>query len=240
MMKKKGNFITNILFGIFLAVGIILLISGIVALVSNANFVKSAEEVTAQISNIDTYRDSDDELHHMVYVDFTYGGKIYTDVRLNFYSSSMYVGKNITILCDSTNPQNIRSKSGSYIAGILLIFMGVIFSLIGVVPILVTVRKSLRKKNVIASGRQLYATVEQIAFNTSYTVNGRHPYIIYCTYKDEYRDIIYRFKSENLWTNPNLVLKEGDSIRIYVDEKDYSNYHVDAESVFNGKVVDYT
>ena len=75
---------------------------------------------------------------------------------------------------------------------------------------------------------------------TGYTVNGKNPYIIYCTYKDDYYDRIYRFKSDNLWTDPSLILQSGDDIKVYVDEKDYSCYHVDIESIFKGKIIDYT
>lgn len=237
---KKGNFITNLLIGIFLFVGVILLASGIAVSISNSNFKKTAEEITAQISDIETYRDSDGELQSRVYVDYTYGGNRYTKIRLNFYSSSMYVGKDITILCDPTNPANIRSESGLLITSMILLIVGAVFALFSTILIVRSAKRAAKTKRVRETGKQLYATVEQIALNQSYTVNGRHPYIIYCTYKDEYRDIIYRFKSENLWTDPGLVLKEGDSIRVYVDEKDYSKYYVDVENMYNGRVVDYT
>ena len=96
------------------------------------------------------------------------------------------------------------------------------------------IKKKRRRKRAIASGRTLNAKVQKIVLNTGYTVNGKNPYIIYCTYKDDYYDRIYRFKSDNLWTDPSLILQSGDDIKVYVDEKDYSCYHVDIESIFKG------
>ena len=76
-------------------------------------------------------------------------------------------------------------------------------------------------------------------FRVDWDLEGFTNYII-GTYKDDYYDRIYRFKSDNLWTDPSLILQSGDDIKVYVDEKDYSCYHVDIESIFNGKIIDYT
>lgn len=71
-------------------------------------------------------------------------------------------------------------------------------------------------------------------------MNGRHPYVIYCTYRDDYRDTLYRFKSSNIWTNPDPVLHPGDTIPVYVEEANYRHYFVDTESIINRKIEDYT
>ena len=101
-------------------------------------------------------------------------------------------------------------------------------------------RKSSKRKKLIDAGHSIYATVDSIDINTSYSVNGRHPFVIYCSYKDEYKDVIYRFKSDNLWTDPSQVIEPGSEIRIYVDGTDFSKYHVDTESLLAGKIIDYT
>lgn len=50
-------------------------------------------QIYGEITRIESYRDSDDELHHAVYVTYEYEGNMYEDVRINSYSSRMSKGK---------------------------------------------------------------------------------------------------------------------------------------------------
>lgn len=138
------------------------------------------------------------------------------------------------------NPEEHMSKFGLYLGSIIFIGMGVIFAGVGVFPLIGMGRKSSAKKKLIASGQYIYATVESIEYDNSFTVNGKHPFVIYCTYRDDYKDIIYRFKSDHIWTNPEYVIRPGSEIKIFVDRQNYKNYHVDIESILQTKIVDYT
>ncbi len=152
----------------------------------------------------------------------------------------MYEGKKITLLVDPDDPAKVSTGFITVFVGAIFAGMGVIFGLIGIIPLVMIKRRSATKKKIIASGNFLWGTVVHIDYNTSYSVNGQHPYVVYCTYKDEYKDIVYRFKSENIWTNPEYALSQGSTVCIYVDKEDYSKYYVDVESVLQGKVIDYT
>ena len=60
-------------------------------------------------------------------------------------------------------------------------------------------------------------------------------------YRDEYKDVLYKFKSDNLWVYADELIHPGDSIRIYVNGDDYSKYYVDVDSILqNSKIIDYT
>lgn len=236
---KKG-FPVNLFFGIFLAVGIGLL-AGSFAMFKNASdFKKIAEEVPAKIIRIEDYYDSDDELHHRVYVTYSYNGTVYDDVPINFYSSNMFEGKEITLLCDPEHPKRLREASVVDLAGLMLLIMGLAFSLVGGIPIFFSIMKSIQEKQLLKSGYVLHAVVDRVEFNTNYSVNGRHPYVIYCNYRDEYKDITYLFKSDNLWTDPLPIFPPGSDIEVLVDPKDYSKYHVKAEAAMEQKIIDYT
>lgn len=123
---------------------------------------------------------------------------------------------------------------------VIPLFMGIIFSLVGFIPLIISAKKNKRQKNLLTNGRVLYATVDEITWNGSMTVNGQNPYLILCSYKDEYQDVIYRFKSNNLWIDPIHVFPVGSTIEVYVDPNDYSNYYVNAEKTIEAKIVDYT
>ena len=236
---KKG-FPVNLFFGIFLAVGIGLLAGSFAMFKSTSDFKKIAEEVPAKIIRIEDYYDSDDELHHRVYVTYSYNGTVYDNVPINFYSSSMFEGKEITLLCDPEHPKRLREASMVDIAGLMLLFMGLVFSLVGGIPIALSIKKSVQSKQLLKSGYVLHAVVDRLEFNTSYYVNGRHPYVIYCNYRDEYKDVTYLFKSDNLWTDPLPIFPPGSDIEVLVNPKDYSQYHVKAEAAIEQKIIDYT
>lgn len=239
-MKNKGTRGIAIFSGVFLFVGIVLSAAGIFLSMAGQRFRERAEEVRAAITDISTYRDSDGDLRHDVLVEYTVGDRLYKGVELNYYSSSMREGQEITVLCDPDDPMHIQSEKGQIFLCVLLTGMGILFAAIGLIPIVAIRQRIVRQRKLRENGRRLYAAVEEIVQNTSFSVNGRHPYLIYCIYRDDYADKVYRFKSRNIWTDPTLALRPGDMIPIYVDERDYQCYYVDAESVLEGRIADYT
>ena len=239
-MKQKRNSFMVLFCGIFLVVGAIFSAVGITMALADSGFMERAEEITAEITIISSYRDTDGDRRHNVYVTYQYDGRVYEDIELNFYRSGMYEGQEIPLLCDPENPGHVKSPGGMLLLEMVFLLIGILFMGIALVFIAVSRNKARRRKKILSSGKRLSAIVEQIAVNTSYVMNGRNPYQIYCYYRDEYKDVIYRFKSEDLWINPNVVLQPGDTIDVYVDGEDYSRYHVDAESILDKKVKDYT
>lgn len=239
-MKKKNNYFVILFCAVFLIVGIVFLAVGITVMVTTNHFRKNAVEITAEITKLAVYRDSDGDRKHRAYVTYQYGDTVFEDIGLNFYRSNMYEGEKIPLLCDPDNPGHVMSSSGMILLEAVFIGIGAIFSSIALIFIGTVKRKASQKKKLVSSGRRLSATVEQITRNTSLKMNGQSPYQIYCYYRDDYKDVVYRFKSENLWTNPNLMIQPGDSIYVYVDEKNYCHYHVDTESILNKKIADYT
>lgn len=236
----KKNRIVYVVFVIFLLVGIGLLTGAFFYGRYYVSFKAEAEEVTGEITRIEDYYDSDHELRHHVYVSYTYDGEDYDDVSINSYSSSMYKGKEIELLCDKKNPGHIMKKSDGNFVVIVLTGLGVVFALIGAIPLLVMTRKKSKNKKILETGQVLHALVDSIEYNTSVSVNGTHPYVIFCSYRDEYKEITYRFKSENIWTDPSLVFQPGSDVEVYVDPGDYSKYYVNAQKLIEQKVVDFT
>ena len=239
-MKQKRNSFMVLFCGIFLVVGAIFSAVGITMALADSGFRERAEEITAEITGISSYRASDGDRRHNVYVTYQYDGRVYEDIELNFYRSGMYEGQEIPLLCDPENPGHVKSPGGMLLLEMVFLLIGILFMGIALVFIAVSRNKARRRKKILSSGKRLSAIVEQIAVNTSYVMNGRNPYQIYCYYRDEYKDVIYRFKSEDVWINPNVVLQPGDTIDVYVDGEDYSRYHVDAESILDKRIKDYT
>lgn len=244
-MKKQNLF--SIIFSIFAVLGIGLLITAALVYANEMQFRKTAEKVTGEIVDIFTgyrntrgYNDHDREITHEVYVTYTFEGETYERVLLHEYNSSMYIGGSITLLCDPNNPRRVKTESGSYLLVILFGGIGIIFSCIGIIPLILSAGKNRQKKYLLANGRILHATVERIDINSSISANGQHPFVIYCTWEDENAGIQYRFKSKNLWTDPWGIFEPGSNIDVYVKVNDFSKYYVNAEEELSRRVMDFT
>lgn len=236
--RKKRNSFPVLFFLIFALAGFGMLIGGFVTMVNSYQFRKTAVEVSGTISQITSYRDSDGDLHRRVLVSYSYNGQSFDDVSLGFYSSSMREGKKIPLLVDPQDPGHMTSKSSDIFTDVVLLAMGVAFAAVGTIPLINSLASARKRKKLMATGRQLHAVVEYTDINRSVTYNGRHPYIVYCTYQDPGTEVTYRFKSKNLMRDPGYAPE--DPIEVFVDPEDYSNYVVVADGPANPRVIDYT
>ncbi len=233
--KKAGPAIVFLIFGL---AGVGMLIGGFLFMRNSLHFQSIAVEVTGTISNIESWRDSDGDTSHKTFVSYSYEGQEYENMPLGYYNSGMYVGKDISLLVDPANPAHIASRSGNTFGYVMLLAMGLLFLLVGVIPLTTMLLGSIKGKKLMQTGKLLQAMVDHIDLNRSVTYNGRHPYLIYCTYYDAYRDVTYRFKSRNVMVDPGYA--PGDTIEVYVDPEDYSKYAVNTDPPANPKVIDYT
>lgn len=230
--KNRGSIAFN---AIFIIVGIGLIAMAAFICFKSSSFKRKAVEVPATISRIESYTTTRSskhgrrtKTHHNVYVTYEFNGMTYENIPLGSYSSDMYEGAVVTILCDPDNPVDIDNKRMLYFPVILLSIMGVLFGAGGIIPMAISIKKKKKKENLMRNGRTVYAIVNDVSENPSYSVNGRHPYKIKCTYTDESGFRKYEFVSGNIWDdNPELDFPVGSSIRVYVDVNDYSKYYVD-------------
>ncbi len=227
MKKNPGVFILIL----FFIIGIGLLIGSVFLMKDYQEFKETAVEVQATIEEIHVSRDSDGDTDYDVFVSYQYGGESFDNVPINFYSSSMYEGKEITLLCDPAAPGRVKESSAVSTPGLILVFMGVIFMLISGMPMLKMISKSSFKNKLMKTGRPIYATVVAISHNPLVTVNGQHPFTILCKYEDPGTGTKYMFESDNIWVDPSPIYPVDSTIQVMVDEKTYDNYYVNTEGL---------
>ena len=124
-MKKT----MTILFSIFAAVGIAMIVGSFILLHAMNQFEENAYEVPGVITDIKEHYDSDDKVSHDVYVKFWYDGEKYEGRRISSYSSDMYVGEEITLLYNPAYPTRLDVKGAKYWLFGILCGLGVIFLL---------------------------------------------------------------------------------------------------------------
>ncbi|MDY3039783.1 MAG: DUF3592 domain-containing protein [Roseburia inulinivorans] len=236
-MKK---IIPIIFFLVFAVIGVGMLIGSFSILNMETSAMDGAEEITAYITDIQIHRDSDGDVDHDVFVTYEYDGVTYEDQKITSYSSDMYIGEELILFYNPLRPTLLIVKGHEYFGFRMTLFMGIVFFLVGISYPFYQLIANLRKKHIVKSGCVLHATIEDIARNTSVRVNGQSPYVIYCSYYDALQNLTYRFKSDNLWTDPGYVYRPGDPIQVVADPKNYKRYHVMAEERINQRIVDYT
>jgi len=145
-------------------------------------------------------------------------------------SAMMIVAVTFTILGVTFLPIGIIAGMGlMQVDGDFIIFvlmftgLGSIFFVLGVVFLIIEIKKRNRCNRLLAEGYYIYAEVMDVNqnFNIQYGNHG-HPYVVKCGYTDE-NGTLHIFKSRNLTKFPgnNLI---GQQVRIYLDRNDYNNY----------------
>lgn len=234
----KGNKTEMLMWIIFALMGGVFLVIGTIASIGMFDY-EGKIETTGVITSVDTYRDSDGDIHGTVFVKYDVDGNTY-ESWLNSYSSDFYEGKKIKIYYDEANPDEIGMKSMDFI---FLIFpgMGLLFFLIGGIGIGVKINGKRSERKLKLYGRKVYAEYTQTILNTSYAVNGRNPYNIICTWDNPEDGQKYILKSKNLWFNPDGIIAERNitMFPVYINPENKKKYFIDTDIV-SDKVVDLT
>lgn len=229
---KKNDTMIYIILGIFAFLGILSIILGASTLISSGASKATNDTVVAEITTISQQKNSKGEIYHFVYVDYEYKGEEYKEVSLGVYTASMHEGKQIDILVNPKEPTDIKIVAQDTIDGVGGIFMGVIFALVGIVPLIFMYKGKQRIKNLLETGYYVYAKVDRLEKNYGYSRNRQHPYMAYCTYEDETTGKKYKFQSPPMWKNPEAYIGVGTRLKVYVDRNNYANYYVDVDSLF--------
>lgn len=229
---KKNDGIIYIILGIFAILGVFSLIMGVSKLVSGGVSKANTEQITAEISTISQQTNSEGDISYFVLVDYKYDGVEYKDVSLGVYTATMAEGKLIDILVNPKEPTDIKITSQDTIDAVGGIFMGVIFALVGIVPLIFMYKGKQRIKNLIETGYYIYAVVDRVEKNYGYSRNRQHPYMAYCTHEDEETGKKYKFQSPPMWKNPDPIIQVGIRLKVYVERNNYANYYVDVDSLF--------
>lgn len=161
----------------------------------------------------------------------TYGGP------LSSYNSSMREGDTVQIYVNPENPAEFASGGADFI---WMIFgpVGALFFFMGIGFFVFIIRKNKLKKGLLQDGYRINAQIEEIIYNTRVAYNGRHPYIVLCSWKNPKDGVIYHFKSENFWYNPAAVIAEKgiETLPVYLNLDKLSQYAVSTEQLAGSHV----
>lgn len=215
---------------VFALVGAGVIIGGIFTASSTAKFKETAVQTTATVVSVSKHTDSDGDTSYRVYLTYNVDGEMYN----GSYSTSSYVteGSTKTVYYDRNNPASMKTTTSSS-GGIIMTVFGIPFCAIGLGMIFHKLNKASGKKQMLETGDKIYADFKEVTINYSYSVNKRHPYIIICTGKDSVTGEVRTFKSENLWDNPEYIIKERNitTFPVYIDINNRKKYYLSLEEI---------
>jgi len=226
MMKRNPSLLLSI---IFFLIGIGMLIGGIFAYRSNQQFLQSSLKSTGTVTGLDLKHSSDSSSYYPVVQFRTLENQV-----INFKSSvgsnpaSYQVGETVEVNYNPTNPNSakINDFTSNWLTVLILGLMGSVFSFLGLILPVNTIRLSRKKKWLLENGKRISSEFQKIEINKSFSVNGRHPYMIVSQWHDVETQTIHIFESENIWYNPEKFVN-NKTIDVLVDSKNYKKYCMD-------------
>lgn len=107
--------------------------------------------------------------------------------------------------------------------------LGMVFLILGIVFLALEIQKKRHCNRLLRDGNYITAEISEISLDYSIRVNRRYPYTVICRYQDM-TGTVHMFKSRNLYFNPEPLL-QGQTVKIYVDGKDFRHYYMDIDEV---------
>jgi len=227
-MKNK-NISECIIFSIFTFVGLLFL--GIGILYHHIYIGRTKNWILTKAEIIEIENNSFLDEKHSVKIEFFVKNKAY-QTELNEWNSNMKVTDRIEILYNPENPYHTITAEYPFLCFIFCL-LGGLFTLIGTIPFIHIYGKNKLKKKLKENGDKIEATIDSVKFNMLYSVNGKHPYIVNCSYINPTDKKNYIFKSENIWFDINQIIEEKNisKIIVYINKKNKRQYYVDIETL---------
>lgn len=97
--------------------------------------------------------------------------------------------------------------------------MGLIFLAIGLVFLVIKIRRKQRCNRLLQSGSYIMAEIVETKINYNVRINGKSPYVVECQYWDMAGNV-HIFKSRCLYFNPESLFKDR-MVRVYVEGDNY-------------------
>ncbi|MBE6852123.1 MAG: DUF3592 domain-containing protein [Ruminococcus sp.] len=227
-IKKVGSM--SIVLVVFLLVGLVLSVIGIVQFKQHIDFNKTMPETEAIITEIKSHRsysNGKSKKYHDVYISYRTEDGDKEKAKLNYYTSSMNEGDVVKIHYNPDRPGEIKTKK--YTTEIVMVLIGVVFTALGVGFTVGAVKKSNRKKFLKKEGIVSQALITGYDFDTSLEVNGNNPLMLICEIKDEYTGAVHRYYSESSFDD--LTLYINSYVTVYVNPSDPDEGYVDLDSL---------
>lgn len=187
------------------------------------------EPVTAVVTGISS------DPPFMATVNYTYGGRLYENA-LPPRPRAMAVGQQVEIFINKDDPDDLRFPDFENEvfgwARAAMVGLGALFFVIGMAFMLIPWVRKRRRIGLKRQGRRISAKITEVRRVDNVTVNGRHPYVIVCSWQGP-QGTIYVFTSHYLWDDPKLMIEANSisSLPVFYNPDKMKEYVVDVEEL---------
>jgi len=214
---------------VFSALGVGMLVGAFLWYQHTKSFIAEAQRAEGSVVQLVASRSGDSVTYKPV-VRFS----AQTGEEIEFTSSSgssppSYAeGEKVPVLYRPSDPHNARIDGAFSLWGGALIVggLGAIFFTIGAAMILFTRLKEKKIDYLRQHGTPIKADLQGIELNTSFHVNGRHPFRVLVQWQDPVTSELHIFRSDNLWFDPSRYV-EGKEITVFMERNNPKKFHVD-------------
>ncbi len=227
MFVKKNIF--YFLSALILVIGIPFAVVSIFELKNTLNLLSNSHKTLGKIVGIEEERrrNSGDMYSPVIkYKSISGDEYVYHSSTKTGYTSYK-IGQEIELIYDKNNPQNARVNSFLDI-WFLTIIMGVggwASTIGGIVLLLFTLKKKRLEGYLKNHGQKILTDFVDVGRGIV-EINGESGYVINCQWLNPQDNILYTFKSDDIWFDPTNYVKDK-KIEVLINPKDLSKYYVD-------------
>lgn len=215
---------------VFALIGLGLLVAALAMAMDTRDFLGRAARAQGTVIDLVSQRSSDNAVSYHPEVAFSdnQGSNVHFVSPSGSNPPSYHRGERVEVLYLPDEPEKARIHDflGTWFAPLLLGAIGLVFFTVGAGMIAAGMRKSRRRKRLLAHGRRIDTDQLRVERNTALTVNGRHPFQVVAQWQDPSNATVHEFRSDNLWFDPTQVIK-GKTIHVFMDRNNPSSYVVD-------------
>ena len=141
---------------------------------------------------------------------------------------SYSVDEKVGVWYDPMKPQHAEIDGYFSLWGITAIFggLGAIFFLVGAGIIVGTTVKSRQDEHLRTRGPPIETDLQSVQLNTSFEVNGKHPYKVLTQWFNPFTSEVHVFESDSVWFDPTSYLKDR-KITVFIENDNPKKYLVD-------------
>ena len=224
-MKKT----VNITFKIFFSIGVLMLLIAGYLYYKSIEFKKNSLKTTAEVIELVSHQSNNNSIMYSPKLSYVVNGEKYFYTSNTSSSPSSYdIGEKVTVFYDPKNPNEIELDGlYSYFGTLALTGMGLLFSIIGIIPMYLSKRKNKKEEWLKLNGKKIQAKLVGVTQNNFYQVNGRSPYVINAQFFDDPSNKIHNFKSEDIWFDPTQFIQNKETVDVIIERGNFEKYFVD-------------
>ncbi len=224
----------QIFYIVFTAIGVILLIVGLVYIGQTLSFLDTCLEARGVVVNLSWRYDSEgSQLAYSVFqfVDERTGEEITVSSTQGRNPPAYSVGQEVFILYDPQNPHNARIKSfwNIWLGPMIVTGLCGAFLSVGLIPFGFDIRRRRTVEFLKNKGKVIHGKVISINMDASRTVQNEHPWRITLQWLNPSSGKVHVFKSDHIWFDPSDFVKIGEEMEVRIDPKNPKKHWVNID-----------